>query len=116
MKPEHRHKLDLLSACTFLPGSWPKRFVWEVGSLPDESVMSAKQEYWIDRLYYMFRRQISAMLGDKPEFVNPKPPPQRVAITLDEEAAALNSIPDLGNKRQRTALEKLDAWNSKVKP
>lgn len=115
MSPEHRQKLDLLSRCTFLPGSWPKRFVRQVSSLPDEAMLNAKQEYWIDRLYYMYRRQISAMPGDKPGFVNPKPPPQSMTITEQEEREAWDSIPDLGDKRERTALEKLERWNRKVK-
>ena len=52
--PEHREKLERLSRCSFLPGSWDKRFVRDV--LGSEAI-TARQAETIDRLYHRYRRQ-----------------------------------------------------------
>ncbi len=63
--PEQREKLEQLSQCRFLPGSWDKRFVRDLntslavceasGSAMAISLTQAEQ---IDRLYHRYRRQI----------------------------------------------------------
>lgn len=52
MTPEQSKKVELLSHCTFLPGSWPKQFVRMMCSKDFAAAeMTPKQAYWIDRLY-----------------------------------------------------------------
>lgn len=48
--------LDKLSAATFQPASWPKRFVRDVRGSKE---VTGKQLYWIARLAIMYRRQIT---------------------------------------------------------
>ncbi len=67
--PEHRAKLERLSRCTFLPGSWDKRFVRNVwGSvLACEAVngtptITTNQAEQVDRLHHRYRRQIKPQM------------------------------------------------------
>lgn len=47
-----------LESCTFLPGSWDKRFVQDVSGKPD-SAMTSKQKASVLQLVYKYRRQLS---------------------------------------------------------
>lgn len=72
MDNERQVKLKYLANCTFLPGSYPKRFVRDMATRPADYVPTIRQALYIDKLYYHYRKQISAMYGhDKPEFVMP---------------------------------------------
>lgn len=51
--------VDALVRCTFLPGSWDKRFVHDMSRL-GESKMTGKQADSIIRLVHKYRRQLSA--------------------------------------------------------
>lgn len=81
-------KLKLLANCRFLPGSWAKRFV---GSMSvHHGDMSESQIYWINRMYYMYRRQIPAIarrlgMDTIPALVEPEPLPDKGDETSDLE-------------------------------
>lgn len=47
-----------LEGCTFLPGSWDKRFVRDMSGKPD-SAMTSKQKASVLRMVQKFRRQLS---------------------------------------------------------
>ena len=48
-----------LARCSFLPGSWDKRFVRDVASLKTHTPLQAAN---IDRLAWKYRRQLPARL------------------------------------------------------
>lgn len=58
MRPEHYHALRELASCTFLPGSWNKRFVRDLSTLGPYDLLSPKQEVTVERLAHLYRRQI----------------------------------------------------------
>ncbi len=86
MSEEQMVKLKLLSRCTFQPGSWPKRFVRDMSSKPDDYEPSVHQAFQIDKLYYKYRRQIGAMwdVKDKPAFEDPGMSPKELLAELDK--------------------------------
>lgn len=72
MDDERLRKVKYLANCTFLPGSYQKRFVRDMSTRPADYEPTIRQALFIDKLYFMYRRQIKAMYGnDKPEFVMP---------------------------------------------
>lgn len=66
MNDQQRRWLDQLSGCTFLPGSWDKRFVRDLAGTDRE--LTAKQAAAIERLAYKYRRQ-----RRDPNMPKPKP-------------------------------------------
>lgn len=57
---------NLLDACTFLPGSWNKRFARSIKTMaaiePDKQ-LTERQHITLFRLFWMHRKQIKAMQG-----------------------------------------------------
>jgi len=60
MTTEQYVKIHALSLCTFLPASYDKRFVRDMTCLPFDHELSDKQSVFLDKLYYRYRKQISA--------------------------------------------------------
>jgi hypothetical protein len=61
MTDEQRQKIRDLARCTFLPASYPKRFVRDMESLlsvEPSPELSEKQATYLDKLHHMYRRQI----------------------------------------------------------
>lgn len=58
-----KRMIAALSYCTFLPGSYPKRFVrdmrWRMENEPDTE-LSEKQAAYLEKLAWMYRKQIKA--------------------------------------------------------
>lgn len=80
MDTEQKQKIQALNRCTFLPASYPKRFVRDIYSMsqsePDKE-LSEKQAAYLDKLYYMYRRQIGVFWNeDMPPLVKPGCPVQ----------------------------------------
>ena len=72
MDDERLKKIKYLANCSFLPGSYAKRFVRDMSTRPVDYTPTIRQALFIDKLYYQYRKQISAMRGtDKPEFIRP---------------------------------------------
>lgn len=70
MDKQTYRKLELLARCTFIPGSWNKRFVYALSALPQDAELSDKQAANVDRLYWRYRRQIVAFRKEAdPELV-----------------------------------------------
>jgi len=92
---EQRRKAALLSRCTFLPASWDKRYARDIWALAQDADggLTEKQAAHLERMYWRYRRQISAMNGDIPPFVEPpkqeKPPSLDALIKLDEWTKAV---------------------------
>lgn len=59
MQPKHQEAIKALNRCRFMPGSWDKRFVRDMAYLSDYAMLTAKQEEWIDRLLYRYRKQLA---------------------------------------------------------
>lgn len=71
MSAEQYQKIQALKRCTFLPGSYQKRFVRDMSAKPEDFELSEKQAVYVDKLYYMYRRQISALF---PSILDRLPP------------------------------------------
>jgi hypothetical protein len=62
MTPEQRAKVDDLIRCTFLPGSYQKRFVHDLyARRNDENALTENQAQYLDKLHHMYRRQIERL-------------------------------------------------------
>lgn len=62
MTSEQRAKVKDLIRCTFLPGSYQKRFVQDLHArLEDDTPLSEKQAAYLDKLHHMYRRQIGQL-------------------------------------------------------
>lgn len=58
MTKEQRNIINALYTVRFLPGSWTKGFVKNLYSLKDEQELTEKQNEWIYRLVFTYRKQI----------------------------------------------------------
>lgn len=68
----HHQRIQALNKCTFLPGSWPKRFVRSLATYPADKELTEAQERWLTRIAWMWRNQLS--LHGKKELVPDKDP------------------------------------------
>lgn len=59
MTTEQNLKIQALCHCTFLPGSYQKRFVRAMGSKTPADDLTEKQAAYLDKLYWMYREQIN---------------------------------------------------------
>lgn len=57
MTIEQRKMLTILRGCTFLPGSYDKRFVRNISALPDDCELTENQAMLIPVLFHRYRRQ-----------------------------------------------------------
>ena len=60
MTPEQIIMIEALSRCTFGVGSYQKYFVRDLSTMPHDKKLSDKQWVYLDKLYYMYRKQITA--------------------------------------------------------
>lgn len=91
MSEDQHIKIEALNQCSFLPGSYQKRFVRDMGMRPMDYELSEKQTAYLDKLYWQYRKQISGLSREYPEPIRP--------ITQAEKDEA---------------LEQLERWNGKV--
>lgn len=63
MTTEQNLKIQALCHCTFLPGSFQKRFVRDMGNKTPDSELTEKQSAYLDKLYWMYREQINYWRG-----------------------------------------------------
>lgn len=59
MSEEDYRNLKRLSRCTFLPGSYEKRFVRNMLSVSQETVLTSKQKDYLNHLVHRYRKQLS---------------------------------------------------------
>lgn len=62
MTPEQITKAKLLYQCTYLPGSFEKRFardMFAVADLNPSKELTPKQSEWLDKQFFRYRNQIS---------------------------------------------------------
>lgn len=52
MTARHYEALQALKQCTFLPGSWDKRFVRNLSALPQDAALTERQAANVERLAY----------------------------------------------------------------
>lgn len=57
-----RIAIENLARCTFLPGSWNKRFAKGLVALPENHALTVKQRECLWKLVYRYRRQIKATM------------------------------------------------------
>lgn len=67
MEQYQRDMINELRACTFLPGSYQKRFVRDMSTKPDDYELSEKQAAFLEKLHYMYREQIGRKVR-KPQY------------------------------------------------
>lgn len=58
MTTDEMQAVMALVRCTFLPGSWDKRFVRALGQHARDTPLSDKQREWLWKLVWKYRRQI----------------------------------------------------------
>lgn len=61
LTPLERKMLRLLAGCTFLPGSFEKRFV---RSISDQTALTEKQRALFHKMFYRYRRQMNLSDND----------------------------------------------------
>lgn len=59
MTSEQSLKIQALYHCTFLPGSFQKRFVRDMSAKTITDELTEKQAVYLDKLYWMYREQIN---------------------------------------------------------
>lgn len=107
MDEARRLKVKYLAQCSFLPGSYEKRFVRDMAKHSAEYELSIKQAHFIDLLYWNYRKQIAAMPGnDKPEVYRPG----ELMVDQAEEKPSRRRARD----KAAEARAKIDEWNAKV--
>lgn len=57
MTPKQQAMIKALSGCTFLPGSYTKRFVRDMSSLEPETLLTVKQAAYLEKMFYAYRQQ-----------------------------------------------------------
>lgn len=57
MTPEQRKMIDALLCCTFLPGSFDKRFIRSLDWQEEDYKLSDKQAVYLRRVFIRYRRQ-----------------------------------------------------------
>lgn len=86
--------IQALSRCSMLPGTWDKRFTHDLAEKPKTYALSDRQDEFVRRLAYKYRKQITA---------------QHPNLAIERPA-------ELGPDPERVASEqeyaKLRAWNS----
>lgn len=60
MDSEQITMIEALNRCTFAVGSYQKRFVRDMSTMPHDKKLSDKQSLFLDKLYWLYRKQISA--------------------------------------------------------
>lgn len=118
MTDEQAHMVKALTRCTFQLGSSPKRFVYQLDATlrdsehdPSDGELTVRQDWYLRRLYYSYRRQIGHSQPKPADFDNPPPgkksethPPR----TLQDYSFAIERD---RSKAQRAELERLKDWN-----
>ena len=69
MTQTEKDMLLSLSKCTFLPGSWEKRFVRNLHqrSQSKDPTLTHKQREWLVEIAYRYRNQIERQLSPSPD-------------------------------------------------
>lgn len=57
MTPKQQAMLKALRGCTFLPGSYTKRFVRDMSSLEKETPLTVKQAAYLEKIFFQYRKQ-----------------------------------------------------------
>lgn len=116
-----RQKIALLATCTYLPGSYVKRFVRDIHTAaqsPDYAGLTPAQAHLLDETYYHYRKQISGYV-ETHRMTYPNPPlfemPPPLPHVTHPEGAMIEVTPDWREiRREQAAQAKLEAWRKKV--
>lgn len=63
MQPRHYLTLTALNHCRFPVGNFPKHFVRDLLAAGEYAMLSPKQEEWIDRLAFNYRKQLTTLVA-----------------------------------------------------
>ena len=113
MTGEQQRMIAKLRRCTFAPGSYDKRFVMDMASCPADFELSARQDWYLRRTYWRYRRQIKHRDPKPADYDNPPAKP----CTLSEAAREIRSgmgqylKPSAEERRKARELKRLEAWN-----
>jgi hypothetical protein len=110
---EQQAQLYALNGCTFGVGSFDKRFVRDLAAAPKDTELTERQDWYLRRTYYRYRKQI----GHKaPRPADYDAPPEKHSTIEELEREDLDSMADYLKptqleKRQARERMKLEAWN-----
>lgn len=90
MTPRHYEALQALKQCTFLPGSFDKRFVRDLSALPADAELTERQAANVERLAYRYRRQIGRLIFESPTRI---PSVQLERMTADRTVTLIEPGP-----------------------
>lgn len=113
MSDQHRAMLYALNGCSFGVGSFEKRFVRDLASAAVTIELSPRQDWYLRRTYYRYRKQIGHNSPRPADYDSP--PVKKTTLTelerdgVDNLAAYLK--PSRLEKRQAQERAKLEAWN-----
>lgn len=120
MDSAQRAMIEALAGCTFFPGGDDKRFVGEMFArtrMTPAAELSPRQDWYLRRCYYRYRRQLRQPNMPKPDDYDSPPPPKVTTSDLKvREANGEIIVCKVGSPnptRQRQAeLTALAAWNA----
>lgn len=72
MTSEQYSKVRALGMCTYLPGSYQKRFIGDMTTKTIEYELTEKQSVFIEKLYWQYRRQINNLRAKGWNFPEPQ--------------------------------------------
>lgn len=82
MTDEQQKWIGQLAKCSFLPGSWEKRFVHDLATFPPEKELTQRQAAALRRIAWRYRKQ-----RGEPDMARPNDPlllgPDRAAADYD---------------------------------
>jgi hypothetical protein len=69
LTPEQYELCQALGCCTYLPGSWDKRFARDLSARAIDYQLSEKQVEQLERMKYKYRRQLAPKLRNTLEYL-----------------------------------------------
>lgn len=117
MTDEQRQMIERLARCRFGVGSFAKAFVtdlhWQAKHTPDK-VLTPRQDWYLRRLYYNYRRQLRQPHMPKPADYHTPPPDKRTDPLVAREARGEIIVcrqPAGADRKRAEELERLKNWN-----
>lgn len=117
MNDEQMHMVKALRKCQFMPGSFEKRFVADMTYHDIAKSLSPRQDWFLRRTYWRYRKQIGHG-GEKPhDFDSPPPAPVKPVSGNDVEYVDKGGVfvcyapPSVAHVAAEE-LDRLKAWNA----
>jgi hypothetical protein len=119
MKAEQKQLIERLAGCRFGTGNAAGRFVAEMLArtrMTPEVELTPRQDWYLRRLAYTYRRQLRRPNMPKPADFHTPPPDKKTAEALKVREAKGEIIvcraPVSADRARAAELERLNAWNA----